>query len=123
MPAHSSRPGLKGAFRDLLNRNYRIVPAVNDVSFIRNKGVKWLDISVRRKESTTIKMLAGISTRTSGDIFSKCIEPACKQREEFVRTIGVVFGQRRHSLWWDIAVQEPFRLLRRPVYQTLSIRT
>ena len=31
--AYSSRPGLKGAFRDLLNRNYKIVPAVNDVIF------------------------------------------------------------------------------------------
>ena len=35
-----------------------------------------------------------------------------KQREEFVRTIGVVFGQRS-QLWWDIAVQESFRLLKK----------
>ena len=35
-----------------------------------------------------------------------------KQREEFVRSIGVVFGQRS-QLWWDIAVQESFRLLKK----------
>ena len=35
-----------------------------------------------------------------------------KEREKFVRTIGVVFGQRS-QLWWDIAVQESFRLLKK----------
>lgn len=44
--AYLSRPGLKGAFRDLLNRNYKIVPAVNDVSFTVKQG-EMVDISVR----------------------------------------------------------------------------
>src|SRR5690606_32009957 len=35
-----------------------------------------------------------------------------REREKFVRTIGVVFGQRS-QLWWDIAVQESFRLLQK----------
>ena len=35
-----------------------------------------------------------------------------KEREKFVQTIGVVFGQRS-QLWWDIAVQESFRLLKK----------
>lgn len=35
-----------------------------------------------------------------------------KERESFVRTIGVVFGQRS-QLWWDIAVQESFNLLQK----------
>src|SRR5690606_25723701 len=35
-----------------------------------------------------------------------------KERERFVRSIGVVFGQRS-QLWWDIAVQESFRLLKK----------
>lgn len=61
-------------------------------------------------KSTTIKMLTGILTPTSGDILVNGMNPH-KQREEFVRTIGVVFGQRS-QLWWDIAVQESFRLLK-----------
>ena len=72
-------------------------------------------------KSTTIKMLTGILTPTSGDILVNGMNPH-KQREEFVRTIGVVFGQRS-QLWWDIAVQESFRLLKKcTVYQTLSIK-
>ena len=36
--AYSSRIGLKGAFRDLLTRNYKIMPAVNDISFTVKQG-------------------------------------------------------------------------------------
>ncbi|MFZ0038123.1 MAG: ATP-binding cassette domain-containing protein, partial [Candidatus Acidiferrales bacterium] len=35
-----------------------------------------------------------------------------RQRRRYVKTIGVVFGQRT-QLWWDIAVIESFKLLRR----------
>src|SRR6059036_1029758 len=35
-----------------------------------------------------------------------------RQRAAYVKTIGVVFGQRT-QLWWDIAVIESFKLLRR----------
>ena len=110
--AYSSRPGLKGAFRDLLNRNYKIVPAVNDVSFTIKQGemVGYIGENGAGK-STTIKMLTGILTPTSGQITVNGMNPH-KQREEFVRTIGVVFGQRS-QLWWDIAVQESFRLLKK----------
>ncbi|ABS20809.1 ABC transporter ATP-binding protein [Bacillus cytotoxicus] len=110
--AYSSRSGLKGAFRDLLNRNYKIVPAVNDVSFTVKRGemVGYIGENGAGK-STTIKMLTGILTPTSGEIIVNGMNPH-KQREEFVRTIGVVFGQRS-QLWWDIAVQESFRLLKK----------
>lgn len=115
--------GLKGAFRDLLNRNYKIVPAVNDVSFTVKQGemVGYIGENGAGK-STTIKMFTGILTPTSGEILVNGMNPH-KQREEFVRTIGVVFGQRS-QLWWDIAVQESFRLLKKcTVYQTLSIKS
>ena len=110
--AYSSRSGLKGAFRDLLTRNYKIVPAVNDISFTVKQGemVGYIGENGAGK-STTIKMLTGILTPTSGQITVNGMNPH-KQREEFVRTIGVVFGQRS-QLWWDIAVQESFRLLKK----------
>jgi ABC-2 type transport system ATP-binding protein len=62
-------------------------------------------------KSTTIKMLTGILTPTSGEIIVNGMNPH-KEREKFVQTIGVVFGQRS-QLWWDIAVQESFRLLKK----------
>lgn len=110
--AYSSRTGLKGAFRDLLTRNYKIVPAVNDISFSVSQGemVGYIGENGAGK-STTIKMLTGILTPTSGEIVVNGMNPH-KEREKFVRTIGVVFGQRS-QLWWDIAVQESFRLLKK----------
>jgi ABC-2 type transport system ATP-binding protein len=110
--AYSSRKGLKGAFRDLLTRNYHVVPAVNDVNFSVKKGemVGYIGENGAGK-STTIKMLTGILTPTSGQITVNGMNPH-KEREKFVQTIGVVFGQRS-QLWWDIAVQESFRLLKK----------
>ncbi|MDZ5474541.1 ATP-binding cassette domain-containing protein [Bacillus sp. 31A1R] len=110
--AYSSRSGLKGAFRDLLTRNYKVVPAVNDISFTVKQGemVGYIGENGAGK-STTIKMLTGILTPTSGKVTVNGMNPH-KEREKFVQTIGVVFGQRS-QLWWDIAVQESFRLLKK----------
>ncbi len=110
--SYSSRTGLKGAFRDLFTRNYRIIPAVNDISFTVKQGemVGYIGENGAGK-STTIKMLTGILTPTSGQITVNGMNPHM-EREKFVQTIGVVFGQRS-QLWWDIAVQESFRLLKK----------
>ncbi|WP_318505505.1 ATP-binding cassette domain-containing protein [Bacillus sp. T3] len=110
--SYSSRSGLKGAFRDLLMRNYKVVPAVNDISFQIKQGemVGYIGENGAGK-STTIKMLTGILTPTSGSVSVNGMNPH-KEREKFVQTIGVVFGQRS-QLWWDIAVQESFRLLKK----------
>ncbi|MDF2947314.1 MAG: transporter family protein [Bacillales bacterium] len=108
----SSRSGLSGAFRDLFSRNYKHVTAVNDVSFHINRGeiVGYIGENGAGK-STTIKMLTGILTPSSGSIVINGMDPH-KNREEYVKSIGVVFGQRS-QLWWDIAVQESFRLLKK----------
>ena len=108
----SSRSGLSGAFRDLFTRNYKVHAAVDNISLTVKQGemVGYIGENGAGK-STTIKMLTGILTPTSGSIIVNGMNPH-KQREEFVRTIGVVFGQRS-QLWWDIAVQESFRLLKK----------
>ncbi|WP_062238514.1 ABC transporter ATP-binding protein [Fictibacillus sp. FJAT-27399] len=110
--SHSSRSGLKGAFRDLFTRNYTIKTAVDDISLQIRKGemVGYIGENGAGK-STTIKMLTGILTPTSGQVMVNGMNPH-KDREKFVRSIGVVFGQRS-QLWWDIAVQESFRLLKK----------
>ncbi|MFC4801202.1 ATP-binding cassette domain-containing protein [Neobacillus sp. GCM10023253] len=110
--AYSSRSGLAGAFRDLFTRNYKIARAVNDISFNVKQGemVGYIGENGAGK-STTIKMLTGILTPSGGQIKVNGMNPH-KEREKFVQTIGVVFGQRS-QLWWDIAVQESFRLLKK----------
>lgn len=110
--SYSSRSGLAGAFRDLFTRNYKVIRAVDDISFTVKQGemVGYIGENGAGK-STTIKMLTGILTPTSGRVVVNGMNPH-KERERFVQTIGVVFGQRS-QLWWDIAVQESFRLLKK----------
>ncbi|WP_297992150.1 ATP-binding cassette domain-containing protein [Anoxybacillus sp.] len=110
--SYSSRSGLAGAFRDLFTRNYKTIRAVDDISFTVKQGemVGYIGENGAGK-STTIKMLTGILTPTSGRVVVNGMNPH-KERERFVQTIGVVFGQRS-QLWWDIAVQESFRLLKK----------
>ncbi|MGG2989266.1 ATP-binding cassette domain-containing protein [Geobacillus stearothermophilus] len=109
---HKSRSGLVGAFRDLWTRRYATIRAVDGISFAVRQGeiVGYIGENGAGK-STTIKMLTGILTPTSGRIVVNGMNPH-KEREKFVRTIGVAFGQRS-QLWWDIAVQESFRLLKK----------
>ncbi|WP_078549832.1 ABC transporter ATP-binding protein [Litchfieldia alkalitelluris] len=110
--SYSSRTGLKGAFRDLLTRNYKVLRAVDDISLTIKQGemVGYIGENGAGK-STTIKMLTGILTPSSGVVRVNGMNPH-KEREKFVQSIGVVFGQRS-QLWWDIAVQESFRLLKK----------
>lgn len=107
-----SREGLKGALRDLFNREYRHVTAVNYITFQIPKGEICGYIGENGAgKSTTIKMLTGILVPTSGKIVVNGYVPF-KEREAFVSGIGVVFGQRS-QLWWDIGVIESFNLLRK----------
>jgi len=104
-------PGLRGALRNLFYRNYKIVRAVDSISFQIPAGemVGYIGPNGAGK-STTIKMLTGILMPTSGAIASNGFRPFA-DRTRYTRTIGVVFGQRT-QLWWDIAVTESFRLLK-----------
>lgn len=107
-----SREGLKGAFRDLFDREYNQVVAVKDIDFEIPAGQICGYIGENGAgKSTTIKMLTGILEPTSGEIEVNGYVPF-KDREKFVRRIGVVFGQRS-QLWWDIGVIESFQLLRK----------
>jgi ABC-2 type transport system ATP-binding protein len=106
------REGVGGALRDLFDRRTTALTAVNAVSFTLERGemVGYIGANGAGK-STTIKMLAGILTPTSGHLRVNGFVPA-KERKRYTRTIGAVFGQRT-QLWWDIAVVESFKLLKR----------
>jgi ABC-2 type transport system ATP-binding protein len=107
-----NREGVKGALQDLFRREYNHITAVDEISFQIPQGEICGYIGENGAgKSTTIKMLTGILVPTSGDIKVNGFVPY-KEREKFVRGIGVVFGQRS-QLWWDIGVIESFQLLRK----------
>ncbi|GGG24000.1 ABC transporter ATP-binding protein [Paenibacillus abyssi] len=114
-----NREGLAGALRDLFMREYIEVKAVKDISFQIPQGEICGYIGENGAgKSTTIKMLTGILVPTSGRLLVNGYVPF-KEREKFVKEIGVVFGQRS-QLWWDIGVIESFQLLRK-VYKVPEV--
>lgn len=62
-------------------------------------------------KSTTIKMLTGLLTPTSGSILVNGLVPN-ERRIDNNKNIGAVFGQKT-QLWWDLPVIESFRLIKK----------
>ena len=104
-------PGFKGAIKSFFSREYTIKKAVDDISFTIDDGevVGYIGANGAGK-STTIKMMTGILTPTSGEIRVNGIIPY-EDRKKNAYDIGVVFGQRT-QLWWDLPLSESFTLLK-----------
>jgi ABC-2 type transport system ATP-binding protein len=93
----------------VLTRKNRELIALNHVSFTVHEGEILGYIGPNGSgKSTTIKALTGILTPTQGDVHVLGFVP-WKDRYEYTKNIGVVFGQKT-LLWWDIAPYECFRL-------------
>ncbi|MFW6204873.1 MAG: ABC transporter ATP-binding protein [Actinomycetota bacterium] len=93
-----------------LRRSRRTVRAVDGLSFDVTAGsaVGYIGANGAGK-STTIKMLTGILTPTSGTVRTCGVEPV-RRRKALARRIGVVFGQRS-QLWWDLPLAHSYRTL------------
>lgn len=105
------KAGLLGAFKGVVYRKYKIIKALDEISFSIEPGelVGFIGPNGAGK-STTVKILAGILIPNSG----RCIVMGripWKERVANVRNIGVVFGQRT-QLWWDLPVIESYELLK-----------
>src|SRR5664279_2604230 len=94
----------------LLRRTRSVVRAVDGVSFMLRRGeaVGYIGANGAGK-STTIKMLTGILTPTSGLVRSCGLVPV-RQRRRLARHVGVVFGQRS-QLWWDLPLADSLSIL------------
>ena len=105
------KSGLKEAFKSFFKREYINVEAVKDISFTIQKGeiVGYIGPNGAGK-STTIKILSGILVPDSGKCSVGGMTP-WKSRKDYVKRIGVVFGQRS-QLWWDIPACDTFDLLK-----------
>src|SRR5512140_1972241 len=84
------RRGRFGALRDLFNRQYRTVRAVDGISFAVGRGelVGYLGPNGAGK-STTLKMLTGLLVPSSGQIQVNEFTP-WRDRQEYVARIGAV---------------------------------
>lgn len=104
-------PGFKGAVRGLFSKETVTKTAVDDVSFAIREGemVGYIGSNGAGK-STTIKMMSGILTPTSGTCVVNGLEPY-QERKKNARNIGVVFGQRT-QLWWDLPLGETYTVLK-----------
>jgi ABC-2 type transport system ATP-binding protein len=102
--------GLGGAVRGLFKREYRVVRAVDGISFDVQPGelVGYLGPNGAGK-STTLKMLTGLLVPTSGELRANGRVP-WRERKTYVAHIGAVFGNRS-TLWWDLPVIESLALL------------
>jgi len=102
--------GRFSAIRTLFTREKETKVAVDGVSLGIEAGeiVGYLGPNGAGK-STTIKMLTGILVPTSGTATVAGVTP-WEHREANAMNIGVVFGQRS-QLWWDLPLDESFRLI------------
>src|SRR3954468_1983055 len=111
------------ALVSVFRRKFTQVEAVRDVSLRLEEGelVAFLGPNGAGK-STTLKMLSGILHPTSGEVLALGRFTPWKDRTEYVRRGGAVFGQKS-QLGWDGPPQDAFRMNRaihdipRPVYR------
>lgn len=103
--------GMKNALKSFVKGNYEEVKALKGVSFKINEGeiVGYIGPNGAGK-STTIKIMCGILTPDSGECKINGLIPY-KNRKEYVKDIGVVFGNRS-ALWWDVPVEDSFELIK-----------
>nr|WP_163100851.1 ATP-binding cassette domain-containing protein [Peribacillus alkalitolerans] len=103
--------GLRQAAKALFYREHTIIPALKDITFSIEPGeiVGYIGPNGAGK-STTIKVMSGILVPDSGSCSIMGFTP-WQDRVQYVKNIGVVFGQRS-QLWWDVPVIDSFELLR-----------
>ena len=103
--------GLKAAFLSLFHREYIYKQALKNVSFKINEGeiVGYIGPNGAGK-STTIKIMSGILTPTEGSCVVNGVVP-WKNRVQYVKNIGAVFGQRS-NLSWDVPIIDSYELLK-----------
>ncbi|MCD8026414.1 MAG: ATP-binding cassette domain-containing protein [Clostridiales bacterium] len=104
-------PGIKGSIKSFFKPQKEIIEVVKDISFEAEEGEILGFIGPNGAgKSTVIKMLTGILTPTSGSCIINGQNPQ-KNRKQYVKEIGVVFGQRT-QLWWDLPLTETYTVLK-----------
>ena len=108
---HEREAGLWASARSLFRRRYRVVRAVEDLSFEIRAGerVGFLGPNGAGK-TTTLKMLCGLLHPTAGEARVGGFVPG-KRETAFLKSITLVAGQRQQLLW-DLPPADTFALNR-----------
>ena len=103
------KPGLRGAVRALVRREYEDVPAVKEVSFRVGEGefVGFLGPNGAGK-TTTLKMLSGLLHPTAGEARVLGYVP-WQRADGYRRQFALLLGQK-NQLWWDLPASESLAL-------------
>lgn len=101
----------KGLKNILKPKKVEKIKALDNISFRINEGeiVGYIGPNGAGK-STTMKIMCGILTPDEGKCTIAGFNPS-KDRKEYVKNIGVVFGNRS-ALWWDVPVEDSFELIK-----------
>ncbi len=108
-PVAIKEPGLKGTLRHFLRRQYRVVEAVQAVSFRIEPGemVGFLGPNGAGK-TTTLKMLTGLIHPSAGTVRVGQHIPF-QRRADFLQAITLVMGQKQQLLW-DLPALDSLRI-------------
>ncbi len=107
-----NKTGLGAALKDLFHREYKYVEALKEINLTINRGeVRGLIGPNGAGKSTLIKIISGILHPTAGEVQVAGFIPWLA-REDYVRHIGVLFGQKT-QLWWDLPAVDTFALNRK----------
>ncbi|MGG2201194.1 MULTISPECIES: ABC transporter ATP-binding protein [Paenibacillus] len=112
---HEREPGLLASLRSLVSRSYRVVKAVDDISFHIPAGqiVGFLGPNGAGK-TTTMKVLTGLLHPTAGRVEVAGFKPQ-EHRNAFKRRISLVMGQKS-QLIWDVPASDSF-LVNKAIYE------
>src|SRR5512140_3373617 len=107
--------GLRASFRSLFQRTYRIVKAVDDISFTIEPGevVGFLGPNGAGK-TTTLKMLSGLLYPTAGSARVLGFVPS-RRSADYLQQVTLVMGNRS-QLTWDLPAGDSYEL-QRAIYQ------
>ena len=108
-------PGLKGALKSFINRQYTHFEALKNINLNIQEGEILGILGENGAGKTTlIKLMGGLLHPTSGNIQVNDFIP-WNRNYDFLKMITVVMGQK-NQLWWDIPASESF-LLNKRIYQ------
>ena len=112
---YEREPGLKGALKSFIKRNYTDFHALQNINLnVENGEILGILGENGAGKTTLIKLMVGLLHPTSGDVSINDYIP-WNRKNNFLKMITVVMGQK-NQLWWDIPASESF-LLNKRIYQ------